>query len=311
MRRRRASRTPPRCVAAAGLSPAVTSSCPATSVPTPDSAIRVGLIAVTSGPIRASSSSISTESCWWRRASARSASIVATVGSSAAVRSGRRVRAVRDQLAVAEPAQRGCAAASGAVTISDLIWRWASARAATARAAGHPQRAQRVDLPAAGLRDTGGPAGLGSPGGGLGVDRVGLTLPAAGLAVRAVDLDQLDPCRLQDCGQPGPVGPGALNPDPHQLPEACAARPAARVAGRGGRELPVPQQPAGRVERGGGVGVFVRVDPTGDLDVGLLARWSAVSSWACRLAYRSGAGRHAPAGRTDKTVTGTCWHRLL
>jgi hypothetical protein len=38
-----------------GLSPAVTSSCPATSVPSPDSQIRVGLIAVTSGSIRASS----------------------------------------------------------------------------------------------------------------------------------------------------------------------------------------------------------------------------------------------------------------
>jgi hypothetical protein len=32
----------------------------------------------------------------------------------------------------------------------------------------------------------------------------------------------------------------------------------------------VPQQPAGRVECCGGVGVLVRVDPTGDLDVGLL-----------------------------------------
>jgi hypothetical protein len=90
------------------------------------------------------------------------------------------------------------------VTISALIWRWASAQARHRGATGHPQRAQRVDLPTAGIRDTTGPAGLGSPRGGLGVDRVGFTLPAAALPVRAVDLDQLHPRRLQKSSQASP-----------------------------------------------------------------------------------------------------------
>jgi hypothetical protein len=105
----------------------------------------------------------------------------------------------------------------------------------------------------------------------------GVNLPSRRrvFTVRAVDLDQLHPCRLQKSSQASPIDPATFNPDPHQLPERAQPGQQCGVTGRGGRELPVPQQPAGRVECCGGVGVggvdvFVRVDPTGDLDVGLL-----------------------------------------
>jgi hypothetical protein len=179
-------------------------------------------------------------------------------------------RALRDQLAVTEPAQRHPQPVGrGDDQRLDLALGIGTGR--HRRTAGHPQRTQRVDLPATGLRDTAGPAGLSSPRGGLGVDRIGLTLPTAGLTVRAIDLDQLHPCRLQKSSQASPINPATFNPDPHQLPERAQPGQQGGVTSRVSRELPVPQQPAGRVECCGGVGVFVRVHPTGDLDVGLLA----------------------------------------
>jgi len=127
-------------------------------------------------------------------------------------------RALRDQLAVTEPAQRHPQPVGrGDDQRRDLALGIGTGR--HRRTAGHPQRTQRVDLPATGLRDTAGPAGLSSPRGGLGVDRIGLTLPTAGLPVRAIDLDQLHPCRLQKSSQASPIDPATFNPDPHQLPE--------------------------------------------------------------------------------------------
>ena len=210
-------------------------------------------------------------------------------------------RALRDQLAVTEPAQRHPQRVGrGNDQRLDLALGIGAGR--HRGAAGHPQRAQRVDLPAAGLRDTAGPASLGSPRGGLGVDRIGLTLPTAGLPVRAIDLDQLHPCRLQKSSQASPINPATFNPDPHQLPERAQPGQQCGVTGRGGRELTVPQQPAGRVECGGGVGVFVRVDPTGDLDVGLLAGGGGIchrGHVASPIHPRSGAARTSRASGQD------------
>jgi len=130
-------------------------------------------------------------------------------------------------------------------------------------APGDPQDAQRFDPTGAALRDAGSAAGLSGPGGGFGVDRVGLALPAAGLAVGPVDLDHLDAGHPQVQRQPRAVGPGALDPDLVQLTMRTQPRQQPGIAGRGGRELPMTQQPAGRVEDRGGVGVVVRIDPTG------------------------------------------------
>ena len=188
------------------------------------------------------SASISTDSCWWRRASARSANSVATMGSPAVATMGpvgTAGRALRDQLAVTEPAQRHPQPVGrGDDQRRDLALGIGTGR--HRRTAGHPQRTQRVDLPATGLRDTAGPAGLSSPRGGLGVDRIGLTLPTAGLPVRAIDLDQLHPCRLQKSSQASPINPATFNPDPHQLPERAQPGQQGGVTSRVSRELPVP-----------------------------------------------------------------------
>ena len=102
---------------------------------------------------------------------------------------------------------------SGAVTTRVCIWRCASARSLTAlrratrrvrSASTRPSRCLGVPVrvPASAARAAA-----------LGVDRVGLALPAAGLAVRPVDLDHGDAGLGEEPGQPGPVGAGALDPD--------------------------------------------------------------------------------------------------
>ena len=58
-------------------------------------------------------------------------------------------------------------------------------------AAGDPQVAQRFDPAVALFRRAGAGTGQCGPGGGHGVDRIGLALPAAGLTVWPVDLDHL------------------------------------------------------------------------------------------------------------------------
>jgi hypothetical protein len=189
------------------------------------------------------------------------------VGGGAAV--GAAGGALGDQFPVAQSAQAGAQGVGGGDDQRLHLGLGLGAGRYRA-AAGHPQAAQGVGRPAAGLGDPDRTPGLGGAGGGLGVDRVGLAPVPAGRAVRAVDLDQLHPRGLQVMRQPGTVGPGALHPDPGQRPEATQPTQQPRVAGRGGRELPVPQQPAGEVQDSGSVGVAVRVHPTGHLPTGQL-----------------------------------------
>lgn len=80
-------------------------------------------------------------------------------------------------------------------------------------AAGYAQGTQRLDAPVTLFRDSGGVSGQCGPGGGLGIDRVGLALPAASLAVRPVHLDQRHAVLAQEPGQASAVGAGAFHAD--------------------------------------------------------------------------------------------------
>jgi len=64
-----------------------------------------------------------------------------------------------------------------------------------------------------------GPAGLGRPGSADGIEGIGLTLPAAVLPVRAVDLDDADTGCGDVPGQARAVAAGALDPDQAHRPE--------------------------------------------------------------------------------------------
>src|SRR5690606_29543223 len=86
-------------------------------------------------------------------------------------------------------------------------------------AAGDPQVPQRLDPSVTLFGDAGPLPGQRGPGGLDGVDRVGLALEPAGLAVGPVDLDHQDFLPVQQPGQPGAVGTGPLDTDTHQLPE--------------------------------------------------------------------------------------------
>jgi hypothetical protein len=131
--------------------------------------------------------------------------------------------------------------------------------------AGHPQVAQRLDLPAAVLRHAGPNPSQRRAGGSVGVERVGLTGEPAGLAVGPVDLDQRHTLAGQVSGQPSPVGPGPLDADDLQRTEGTQPAEQLPVPGRGGRELAITQPASGHVDHRSGVSVSVGVHTTSHL----------------------------------------------
>ena len=155
----------------------------------------------TSGREPLSAWAISAVSAWTRPAMARSAAAggldrVGAGGSRRRRRSAHR----RDQLRPGQAASAAARSCSGAETIRPWSWLSAAVRAWTAPRAGHPQRTDRLDRAGAGLRGAAGLAGQRRPGGGDRVDRVGLALAPAGLAVGPVDLDHLDAARSAGTG---------------------------------------------------------------------------------------------------------------
>jgi hypothetical protein len=126
-------------------------------------------------------------------------------------------------------------------------------------------------------------------GGGLSVERVALALPAPELAAGAIHLKNRVPPLPQEAGQPGAVGARALDaegPDGPERPRPGLQLPVTVGADQDGRGA---QAGAARVDRHGGVDVFVGVDADDDL-----VRWG--------LAHGGGSRPVAgPDGRTGRT----------
>src|ERR1039457_3512320 len=97
-----------------------------------------------------------------------------------------------------------------------------------------------------------------------GVQRVGLALPAAVLAVGAVHFDDPDAGRGDVAGQARAVAAGALDADQGDGPETAPPAEQAGVAGRGDRELLDAEQPADGIQRGGDMHIGVGVHAAGD-----------------------------------------------
>jgi hypothetical protein len=131
-------------------------------------------------------------------------------------------------------------------------------------ALGDHQRADRLHGAVAALGRAAGPAGLGGPGGADGIQRVGLALPAAVLAVRAVHFHDPDAGRGDVAGQARAVAAGPLDADQGDGPEPAQPAKEPGIAGRRGSELPDAEQPANGIERGRDVHVGVSVHPACD-----------------------------------------------
>jgi hypothetical protein len=86
----------------------------------------------------------------------------------------------------------------------------------------------------------------------------------AGLAVGAVDLDDLDAPPTQEAGQSDPIGTGSFHTDLGHLTEPLEPGEQCLVAGSVCWERLGADQPAQRIKRGSDVGVEVSVDATGD-----------------------------------------------
>ena len=106
--------------------------------------------------------------------------------------------------------------------------------------------------------------GLRRPGGLDGVEGIGLARPTPLLAVRPIDLDDVDAVGLQVTGEPGAVAASALDADQGDGSEAAQPAEQAPVAGGvRGKRLDA-QQPADGVQGGGHMDVEVGVNASGD-----------------------------------------------
>src|ERR1017187_10344261 len=101
-------------------------------------------------------------------------------------------------------------------------------------------------------------------GGGDGVDGIGLALAMAGLAIGAVDLDDLDAGTSEEPGQLGAVGTGALDSHPCHRSEPGEPPKQLLVARCGDLELLLSEQATIRVHRRGYMDVQVGVYPAAD-----------------------------------------------
>ena len=85
--------------------------------------------------------------------------------------------------------------------------------------------------------------------------------------VRPVDFHGLDRVSAEIADESGCVGAGGLHADHRELAELLEPREQGSLTARVGREGAGAQQPTAVIERGGVMGIGVRVDAAGDTPV--------------------------------------------
>ena len=169
---------------------------------------------------------------------------------------------------------------------------WVRAFIAVARATRSERIISTCRSPALGMAAL---AGQDRSGGGLGIDRVGLAPPAAGLAVGAVDLNHDLALRAQEASQPGPIAAGPFHPAGCHLAKSAGPVQQRPIAARRGRIASWPGD--GRTVVGDGdVDIAVGVDPDRDPD----RLGCAMVVMAASLLQ---GGWLLPAERADSTAT--------
>jgi hypothetical protein len=206
------------CTSRFGLSPAVTSSCPATSVPTPSSATSPGgglghhdrKRLVELGDLLAEQQVAVGD------AAQRSLGRCNGVGE---VWTGTQPGGRHHQLLTRQRPQGSSQRFGGADhQAAKLV---AGGRAGLHRPPpGHPQRPDRLHAPIAALGNPGRRAGQRGPGSCLGVDGIRLALTTPGTSVRPVDLHHGHACLAQVSQQSSAISAGSLHPDPLELTQA-------------------------------------------------------------------------------------------
>src|SRR6185437_8608644 len=126
---------------------------------------------------------------------------------------------------------------SGPVTIRALAWLIVWVRSERALRLATISARIASTAPSRPLGRATGPARLGRPGRADRIQRIGLALPAAVLAVGAVHLDDPDAGRSDVAGQASAVTAGSLDPDQADSPEPAQPAQQAGIAGRRSREF--------------------------------------------------------------------------
>jgi hypothetical protein len=164
-------------------------------------------------------------------------------------------------------------------------------------AAGHVQGADHLDPPVTQLGDGRRAARQHRACGRIRIERVGLALEPAGLAVRPVDLDHDGTLPSEVAGQPGTVHPGALHSDRDHATVLGRPPPQPAVARNGGRERRVTELTTDLVDDRGDMHLGMSVDPDGDLRHPDRVQ-TCSHNWHHVPASRSAMGTHQPGRRT-------------
>jgi hypothetical protein len=132
------------------------------------------------------------------------------------------------------------------------------------RALGHHQNPDGLDWTHFGLAGTRSPTADSGTGRLDRIEGVGLAVIAAGLAVRSIDLDNLQAPPPQEPGKAHPIGTGSLDADLAHLAELLEPGQQRLEAGGVRRERFGPHQPSQWIECRDNVGVEMGVDTTRD-----------------------------------------------
>jgi hypothetical protein len=118
-------------------------------------------------------------------------------------------------------------------------------------------------------------------------------------SIRAVDLDEEDPCLAEMSSQRGTVGAGALNADSVNLPVALQPLCEGAIAHRRCGKVTIAKVAPDVIDHGGMVAVAMRVDTTGDTN-----RRSCHAGHALPFRSQRSGGRTPRSGSMDKPVMG-------
>ena len=125
-------------------------------------------------------------------------------------------------------------------------------------------------------------------------------------SIRAIDLDEEDPCLAEMSSQRGTVGAGALNADSVNLPVALQPLCEGAIAHRRCGKVTIAKVAPDVIDHGGMVAVAMRVDTTGDTN-----RRSCHAGHALPLLFAAVRWAHAAVGIGGQASDGRLLRRLL
>jgi hypothetical protein len=145
-----------------------------------------------------------------------------------------------------------------------------------------------------------------SPSSRIGIQRIRLAVGPPRPSIRAVDLDDEDPCLTQLSSQAGTIGAGALDTDSVNLAVALQPLHQGAIGGRRCRKLPIAELTSKVIDHGGMVALSIRVHATSHTN-----RRPCHACHAIPLPFAAVRWAHAAVGIGGQATDGRLLRRLL